>query len=77
MLTAFQSCVGNTPQVPIFLRSKKGGCLMEVKLQVNDDVIELHPFVKAVFRSVVFGLIKELRDIPKNIQEVQLSIKAD
>lgn len=50
---------------------------MEVKLQVNDDVIKLHPFVKAVFRSVVFSLIKELRDIPENIREVQLYIKAD
>ncbi len=50
---------------------------MEVKLQVNDDVIELHPFVKAVFRSVVFGLTKELRDIPEDIREVQLFIKAD
>jgi len=60
------------------LRSKKGGFLMEVKLQVNDDVIiKLHPFVKAVFRSVVFGLIKELRDIPEDIREVQLSIKED
>ena len=50
---------------------------MEVKLQVNDEAIELHPFVKAVFRSVVFNLLKELRDIPENIREVQLSIKAD
>ena len=51
---------------------------MEVKLQINDDVIiKLHPFVKAVFRSVVFGLINELRDIPENIREVQLSIKSD
>ena len=47
---------------------------MVVKLQVNGDVIELHPFVKAVFRSVVVGLIKELRDIPENIREVQLSV---
>lgn len=61
----------------MFLCSKKGGCFMEVKLQVNDDIIELHPFVKAVFRSVVFSLIKELRDIPENIREVQLSIKED
>ncbi|MFX1466695.1 MAG: hypothetical protein ACFFA5_09515 [Promethearchaeota archaeon] len=50
---------------------------MEVKLQINGDEIELHPFVKAVFRSVVFGLINELRDIPSDIREVQLSIKAD
>ncbi len=50
---------------------------MEVKLQVNDKVIDLHPFVKAVFRSVVFSLIEELRDIPENIREVQLSIKED
>ena len=52
---------------------------MAVKLQVNDDVIKLHPFVKAVFRSVVFGLINELK-LPDNIEkirEVQLSIKAD
>ncbi len=77
MLTAYQSRLGNTPQVSIFLHSKKGGFFMEVKLQVNDDVIELHPFVKAVFRSVVFGLTKELRDIPEDIREVQLFIKAD
>ena len=48
---------------------------MELKLQVNDAVIELHPFVKAIFRSVVLGLIKELRDIPDDISEVKLLIK--
>ncbi|MFX1518708.1 MAG: hypothetical protein ACFFCD_02125 [Promethearchaeota archaeon] len=48
---------------------------MEVKLEVNGNEIELHKFVQRIWRGVIIGLVKELKEIPDDVQEVKLLIK--
>jgi hypothetical protein len=48
---------------------------LEVRLEVNGNKIVLHKFVQKIWRGVVIGLVKELKEMPDDVQEVKLLIK--
>jgi len=58
------------------LKGEKASCPLssQVKLSVNNIEIQLNPFVMNVMISVVEGLLRALKGVPKNIKEIELKI---
>lgn len=48
---------------------------MEVKLEVNGNEIVLQKFVQKIWRGIVIGLVKELKEIPDDVREIKLLVK--
>lgn len=48
---------------------------MNVELQVNGNNIPLHKFAQKIWRGVIIGLVKELKGVPNDIQDVKLQVK--
>ena len=53
----------------------KGGIIVDVELQVNGNSIILHKFAQKIWRGVIVGLVKELKGIPEDINDVKVQLK--
>lgn len=45
-----------------------------IKLNVNDKVVSLNPFVKKIFTKVILSLIESLDKLPDKIDKIEISI---
>ena len=48
---------------------------MNIELQVNGNNIILHKFAQKIWRGVIVGLVKELKGIPEDINDVKVQLK--
>ena len=49
--------------------------LLNVKLYVNNILIDLNPFVRNIIKNVIEGLVSSLKGIPKEIKKIVVEIE--
>lgn len=71
----YQSC---RELVTAYVRGSARWCPVrsDVRLSVDGYGVEINPFVKAIIRSVVLGLIEPLKNVPRNKKRVVIEIES-
>lgn len=49
--------------------------MAEIKLEVNDKDIPLNDIMQEMLGNIIHGYLKSIKGVPKDIEEINISIK--